>query len=184
MTLRTDLTILLADAGLVDVNVDEAVVDEHVRSSVYQRVVSVAAASRNRASGRATVAAILRDPDEMVAKTAVVGLVDKIAMRTTSPVEFRQWSTELLQETDRLKVEAHREFIRSRVHDWLFYLSIKDSKLPTRAELADVTDWMQRLLADHSTSLPLLALLTESGRTTKIRNAAKNRAGRRELRTN
>jgi len=183
MTLRTDLTMLLADAGLVDVNVDDAVADEHVRSSVYQRVVSVTA-SRDRASGLAIVAAILRDPDEMVAKTAVVALVDKVAMGTTCSAEFRQWSAELLSETDRLKVEGHREFIRSRVHDWLFYLSIKDGKLPTAAELAGVTDWMQRLLADHSTSLPLLTLLTESGRTTKIRNVAKNRAGRQEPRTN
>jgi hypothetical protein len=133
---------------------------------------------------RTDLTRLLADADEMVAKTAVVALVDKIAIGTTCSAEFRQWSAELLQETDRLKVEGHREFIRSRVHDWLFYLSIKDGKLPTPAELADVTNWMQRLLADHSTSPPLLALLAESGRTTKIRNVAKNRGGRRELRTN
>lgn len=184
MTLRTDLTALLADAGIIDVDVDEAVADEHVRSSAYQRIISVAAASQSRDSDRAIVAAILRDPIEMVSKTAVVDLVDKIAMKTTDPAEFRQWSAELLPETDRLKTEGNREFIRRRIHDWLFYLSIKNGQVPAPAELADVTDWMQRILAEESTSLPVLTLLAESGSTKKIRNVAKNRAGSRELRTN
>jgi hypothetical protein len=137
MTLRTDLTALLADAGIIDVDVDEAVADEHVRSSAYQRIVSVAAASQNRDSDSAIVAAILRDPNEMASKTAVVDLVDKIAMKTTDPAEFRQWSAELLPETDRLGTEANREFIRRRVHDWLFYLSIKDGQMPTPARTGE-----------------------------------------------
>lgn len=183
MTLRTDLTALLADAGLVDVDVDEAVADEHVRSSVYQRVVAVAAASQNRDGDRSIVATIVRDPNEMGAKTAVVDLVDKIAMKTAGPAEFGRWAAEILPETDRLS-EGNREFIRQRVRDWLCYLSIKDGQVPTPAELAGVTDWMQRRLADESTSLPVLTLLAESGSTKKIRNIAKNRASSRELRTN
>jgi hypothetical protein len=183
MTLRTDLTALLADAGLVDEDVDEAVADDHVRSSVYQRVVSMAAASRNRDDDRSIVATIVRDPNEMAAKTAVVDLVDRIAMKTTDSAEFLRWSAELLPETDGLATEGNREFVRRRVHDWLFYLSIKDGQVPTPAELAGVTDWMQRLLADESMSLPILTLLAESGSTRKIRNIAKNRAGSRELRT-
>jgi hypothetical protein len=184
MTLRTDLTALLADAGIIDVDVDEAVADEHVRSSAYQRIVSVAAASQGRDNDRATVAAILRDPIEMVSKTAVVDLVDKIALKAADRAEFERWSAEILPETDRLTTEGNREFIRRRVHDWLFYLSIKDGQVPSADALADVTDWMQRLLAEESTSLPVLTLLAESGSTRKIRNVAKNRAGSRELRTN
>ncbi|MCT2546783.1 hypothetical protein [Streptomyces atratus] len=173
---------LLAGAGIFDVDVDDAVADEHVRSSAYRRVVLVTASSRSRDRDRAIVAAILRDPIEMVSKSAVVALVDRIAMKVTGPAEFRQWSAELLPEIDQLKAERHREFIHRRIHDWLFYLSIEDGHMPTPVELAKVTDWMQRVLAEESTSLAVLALLDESGSRKKIRNIAKNRAGSRKLR--
>ncbi|WP_432040177.1 hypothetical protein [Streptomyces cucumeris] len=183
MTLRSDVADLLAGAGIVDVDVDDAVADEHVRSSAYQRVVSVTASSPSRDRDRAIVATILRDPIDIVSKTAVVALVDGIARRVTGPAEFRQWSAQLLPETDQLTTEAYREFIRRRVDDWLFHLSIKDGQVPTPAELAEVTDWMQRRLAEYSTSPAVLALLAESGRTRKTRNIAKDRARNRELRT-
>ncbi|MEU9117907.1 hypothetical protein AB0D04_40855 [Streptomyces sp. NPDC048483] len=177
MTLHSDVAELLAGAGIVDVDVDDAVADEHVRGSAYQRVVSVTASSRSRDRDRAIVATILRDPHEMGSKTAVVALVDKIAMKVTGPAEFRQWSAELLPEIDQLKTEGWREFIRRRIHDWLFYLSIKDGHVPTPVELAQVTDWMQRLLAEESTSPAVLVLLAESGNRKKTRNIAKNRTG-------
>lgn len=183
MTLHSDVAELLAEAGILDVDVDEAVADGHVRSSAYQRVVSVTAASHSRDRDRAVVATILRDPDEMASKTAVVALVDEIAMKATGPAEFRQWSAELLPEVDRLKTEAFREFIRRRVHDWLFYLSVKDGHVPTPAELAEVTDWMQRFVAERSTSPAVLAVVAESANTKKTRNLAKNRANSRKLGT-
>ncbi|WP_223774536.1 hypothetical protein [Streptomyces sp. 135] len=179
MTLRADVAALLAEAGIVDVDVDDAVADEHVRSSAYQRVVSVTASSRSRDRERAIVAAILPDPNELSAKTAVVALVDQTAMKAVGPAEFRQWSDELLPEIERLKTESFREFIRRRIKDWLFYLSVKDSHVPTAAESAAVTDWMQRHLAEWSTSPAVLAVIAESARTRKTRNIARNRAGNR-----
>jgi hypothetical protein len=183
MTLHSDVAELLAEAGILDVDVDDAVADEHVRSSAYQHVVSVIASSRSRERDRRIVATILRDPMETSSKTAVVALVDSIAMKVTGPAEFQQWSAELLPEIDRLKTEGNRDFIRRRIHDWLFYLSIKDGHVPTPAELEKITDWMQRFLANDSTSPTVLSLLAESARTKKTRNIAKNRAGSRELRT-
>ena len=177
MTLHSDVAELLAGAGIVDVDVDDAVADEHVRSSAYQHVVSVTASSRSRHRDRAIVATILRDPNEIASKTAVVALVDRIAMKVTGPAEFRVWSAELLPEIDQLKAEGYREFIRRRIHDWLFYLSVKDGHLPTPAALAEVTDWMQRVLPEESTSPAVLALLAESANTKKTRNIAKNRSG-------
>ncbi|MCX5200207.1 hypothetical protein OG897_01835 [Streptomyces sp. NBC_00237] len=180
MTLHADVAALLAGAAIIDVDVDEAVADGHVRSCAYRRVVQVTAAARSRDGDRAIVAAILRDPDEMASKTAVVDLVDRIARKATGAAEFRRWSAELLPETDRLTGESYREFIRGRVHDWLFYLSVEDGQVPTASELADVTYWMQRLLAEGSRSLPVLALLAESGSERKIRNIAANRSRSRE----
>lgn len=185
MTLRADLITLLADASIIDVDVNEAVADEHLRSSTYQRIVSVVAASGGRDGDRAIVSAMVRDPIEMVARTAVVDLVDKVAMRTTRRREFeRWWSTQLLPELGRLQAEGNRQFIRRRVQDWMCYLSIREGHVPTPVELAGVTDWMQRRIAAESTALPVLALLAEFGGTKKIRNIAKNRAGSREPRTN
>ncbi|MBQ0865848.1 hypothetical protein [Streptomyces sp. RK75] len=183
MTLHSDVTELLAGAGILDVDVEDAVADEHVRSSAYRRVVSATASLVSRDRDRAIVATILRDPNEMGSKTAVVALVDRIAMEVTGPAEFRQWSAELLPEIDQLKTEGYREFIRRRIHDWLFYLSIEDGHVPAPAELAHVTDWMQRVLAQESTSPAVLALLAESGNRKKTRNIAKNRAASRSLRT-
>ncbi|GAA3080095.1 hypothetical protein ACFQ0X_14730 [Streptomyces rectiviolaceus] len=183
MTLHSDVAELLAEAGIIDVDVDEAVADEHVRTSAYLRVVSVIASSRSRDRDRAIVATILRDPHVMGSKTAVVALVDEIAWKVTGPAEFRQWSAELLPEIDRLPAEGCREFIRRRIDDWLFWLSVKDGHVPTPAELAEVTDWMQRHLAEWSMSPAVLAVVADSARTKKTRNIAKNRAGSRELRT-
>lgn len=183
MTLHSDVAELLTGAGILDADVDDAVADERVRSSVYRCVVSVTASSRIRDRDRAIVATILRDPIDIVSKTAVVALVDGIAMKVTSPAEFQQWSAELLPEIDQLKTEGYREFIRRRIHDWLFYLSIGDGHVPTPVGLAKVTDWMQRILAEESTSPAILALLTESGNRKKTRNIAKNRAGSGKLRT-
>lgn len=177
--LRRDLAELLAGAGVLDVDIDDAIADEHVRSSAYRRVVLATAASRSRERDRAVVAAILRDPDETASKTAVVALVDGIAMEATGPAEFRQWSAGLLPETGRLRTGAYRAFIRRRVHDWLFRLSVEDGHVPARAELAEVTDWMQRCLAEKSTSPAVLALLAGSGGTRKIRNIAEDRARKR-----
>lgn len=185
MTLRSDVAELLAEAGIVDVDVDEAVADEHARTAAYLRVVSVAASSpsrdrtRDRDRDRAMVATIRRDPHEMGAKVAVVALVDETAMKAAGPAEFRQWSDGLLPEIAQFKAEGHRAFIHRRIHDWLFYLSVRDGHVPTPAELAEITPWMQRFLAEASTSPAILTLLAESATTRKTRNIAENRAGNR-----
>ncbi|MFJ8870228.1 hypothetical protein ACIRD6_31260 [Streptomyces sp. NPDC102473] len=177
MTLYSDVAELLAEAGILDVDVDDAVADEHVRSSAYHRVVLVAASSRSRDRDRAIVATILRDPVDLVSKTAVVALVDGIAMKATGAAEFRQWSAGIQSETAQFETEAYRDFIRRRIQDWLLLLSVEDGHVPTQGELSNASDWMQRVLAERSTSPAVLALLAESGSRKKIRNIAKNRAG-------
>lgn len=181
MPLRDDLTVLLADAGIVDLDVDKAVEDEHVRTSAYLRVVSVAAASRRRDDDRTLVAMIVRDPEEMVSKTVVVDLVDRIAASSADAADFQRWAAEILPETERL-IEGNRRFIQRRVQDWVCYLAVQAGHTPTPEELADVTAWMQRGLAEKSTAMPVLTVLAGHGRTKKIRNIAKNRAQSREVR--
>lgn len=185
MTLRSDVAGLLAEAGITDVDVDDAVADEHVRWSAYQRVIAVIATSpdRDRDRDRAIVATLLRDPLEILSKAAVVALVDRIARKATGPTEFRQWSAGLLPEIERFETEGCRAFVHRRIDDWLCWLAVEDGHVPAAAELAKVTYWMQRLLADRSTSPAVLALLAESGGSRAIRNVAKNRARSRAVRT-
>ncbi|WP_394427889.1 hypothetical protein [Streptomyces sp. SGAir0957] len=191
MTLRSDVAGLLAEAGITDVDVDDAVADEHVRWSAYQRVIAVIATSpdrdsdrdRDRDRDRAIVATLLRDPLEILSKAAVVALVDRIARKATGPTEFRQWSARLLPEIERFGTEGCRAFVHRRIDDWLCWLAVEDGHVPAAAELAKVTYWMQRLLADRSTSPAVLALLAESGGSRAIRNVAKNRARSRAVRT-
>ncbi|MFH9609004.1 hypothetical protein [Streptomyces sp. NPDC017448] len=177
MALRADVAELLAGAGVLGVDVEEAVADEHVRWSVYRRVVSAAASSRNRDGDRAIVAAILRDPVELVSKSAVVALVDEVATRASGPAEFRRWAAGLLPETDRLTGEGHRAFARRRVEDRLLHLSVEDGRVPSPAEPAQATEWMQHVLAERTNAPAVLALLAGPGSTRKIRNIAENRAG-------
>jgi pimeloyl-ACP methyl ester carboxylesterase len=176
MALRADVAAMLADAGMPDAEVDEAVEDEHVRVRVYGEVVAAVAASRRPDAERRIVALILRDPVSSVAKTAVVQLVDEVAMRSAGPGEFQRWAAGLLPELRSLDAEGHGPFVRRRVHDWSVYLAIEDGRTPAAAELAGTTPWMQRMLAEKVTSLPVLTLLAEGGGTRKIRNIAGRRA--------
>jgi hypothetical protein len=184
VTLRTDLDALLAGAGIDDANIDQAIEDEHVRSLLYRKVVAIAVASQSRASDRTIVATILRDPVDLVSKSAVVEFMDAIAMKTADPAVFRQWAAGLRAETAQLAADATHTFISRRIDDWNVYLSIGAGRIPTSGELASTTHWMQRLLAERSTSPPVLALLADIGRTRKIRNIARHRAASRAVREN
>lgn len=117
-------------------------------------------------------------PHEMGAKTALVALVDTTASQTTDPTEFQRWAAGLAPKIGLLTVEGNREFLHRRIRDWTLYLDIRSGHVPTSAELAEASHWMQRILAEESTSPPILALLAETGRTRKIRNIATNRASR------
>ncbi|MDQ3786875.1 MAG: hypothetical protein M3422_06485 [Actinomycetota bacterium] len=153
---------------MTDVDLDVAVADEHVRWAVYRRVI----ASLTADSEHTAVAAILRDPADLVARSAVVELVDTRAMQATDPAAFQEWAAGL----DLGDLAAvHQEFVRGRVHDWTVYLAVENGHTPTAAEIDGVTNRMQRLLAEHSTSQAVLAVLAETGRTRKIRNIAANR---------
>ncbi|ATY13808.1 hypothetical protein CU254_27795 [Amycolatopsis sp. AA4] len=169
---RADLTALFETAGMTGVDLDAAVVDEHVRSAAYRRVV----AARGGAAPRELAAVLVRDPEPLTAKTAVVELVDQVARETADPAEFRRRAAGIVAEADRLGPVKDREFVRQRARDWEVWLETENGRVPDVAELESVSDWMQRRLADFSASRQVLAVMAEHGRTKKIRNTAANRA--------
>lgn len=171
-TLRADLTALFEAAGLADVEVGAAAEDEHVRSAAYRRVI----AAGEVADPRELAAVLVRDPEPLTAKTAVVELVDRVAGESADPAEFRRRAAGIVAEADRLASAKDREFVRQRVRDWELWLATENGQVPDAADLAAASDWMQRRLADFSASPQMLALLAEHGRTEKIRNTAANKA--------
>ncbi len=179
MSLEADVAELLAGAGIGDVDVGAAVADEHLRTAAYRRVVAavVASGSRERERERVVVDVLLRDPHEWGAKTAVVALVDGVARRAGGLGGFRAWAEETRVAAGRFRGEGHRAFVRRRIDDWVLWHAAREGRVPTAGELAEATDWMQRLLAGQSTSAPVLTLLAESGRTRKVRDVAKGRVG-------
>jgi len=174
---RADLAALPAATDVTDVDLDEAMVDEHVRSSAYRKVVAVVAEGPRGDIDEIVVRASLRDPVNVVAKSAVVALIDAVAPTMSGPTEFERWAASLGPELDHLSTSTERDFVRLRIHDWTVYLAIAAGDTPTVSNLAATTNWMQHLLASESTSPAILTMLAESGNTRKIRNTAQNRAG-------
>lgn len=170
--MRADLAALFDAAGLTDVDLDATVADEHARSAAYRRVIAAAVAPNPR-----DLAAVLaRDPEPLTAKTALADLVDHLAKTATDSSEFRQRAAEIAAETEQLAPARDRQFLRQRVLDWELWLATENGQTPSAASLSSASDWMQRRLADFSSSQQVLALLGEHGRTKKIRNTAANRA--------
>jgi hypothetical protein len=172
LMLRADLAALVAVTGITWADIDEAVENTHVRSSLYHEVIPRVVASKCWERERDLAVVLLRDPDLTVAKSATVELVDWIANMCAEPAEFRNRVTRFVPEMTALSTKGEH-FVRERVN-WTVYLTIKAGQAPTSAELTQATAWMQRYIATDTTSLPALTILAESGRTKKIRNIAGN----------
>ncbi|MGW4398485.1 hypothetical protein ACWEHA_24660 [Amycolatopsis nivea] len=166
-TLRADLTALFEAAELIDVEVDAAIADEHIRSAAYRRVIAA-----DRTDPRELAAVLARDPEPLTAKTAIVNLLDHIAEKTADPTKFQHQAADIVTEAGRLTPPNDRAFVRQRVRDWQLWLDTENGQLPDVAALSTASDWMQRRLADFSASPQTLALLAKHARTKKTRNTA------------
>jgi hypothetical protein len=182
VTLRADLASWFAAAGIADVDLDQAVDDEHLRISGYLRVISAVTATPDHDRTQALAAALARDPDQSAARTTIVDLVDTIAAQTHDPSDFQLAVSGILAEAQRLEPESNRQFIRNRVAGWSLHHKVMAGHIPSQTELAAATAWAQRLIAQDCTSVAALAALAEYGSTRKIRSIASNHARSREAR--
>jgi len=148
--------------------------DEHARLAGYRETVTAAVRAGAREDDPALTAALVRDPEPMIGKTAVVELVDQVAGGIASAAEFRRWAARILPEADRLAGEQGR-FVRQRVRDWEAWLDAAEGRVLSVAELAGLSYSMQRRMAEFAGSAPVLRLLAEHGQAKKIRNIAANR---------
>ncbi|GLV99002.1 hypothetical protein ABTX82_07070 [Streptomyces lavendulae] len=118
------------------------------------------------------VAAVLRDPDPVMAESAVVTHLDRRALRLLPGTEFPDWARALHPVLD-----GHA-FPARRLREWSLLKAIEAGTDWNPAELAAASDWCQNTAARSLASHEALILLAASARTRRVRNTAAQRLRR------
>ncbi|MFJ8164395.1 hypothetical protein ACIRBY_26205 [Streptomyces sp. NPDC096136] len=142
----------------------------------YARHLDLLAAAAGAAGGAdeaGAVAAVLRDPDPVMAQSAVVTHIDRRAVRLLPGAGFRDWARALDSVLD-----GH-PFPARRLREWTLLKAMASGGSWSAAELAAASDWCQRTAVQSPASDEALALLAASARTRRVRNAAARRLHRR-----
>ncbi|MCX4695065.1 hypothetical protein [Streptomyces sp. NBC_01408] len=130
------------------------------------------AAVAGRAGEAEVVAAVLRDPDPVMAESAVVTHLDRRAARLLADEAFPAWARAMTP------VLAGREFPERRLREWNLLKAITRGEPWSAAALTAASDWCQRTAAQSLTSYEALSLLADAARTRRVRNAAAERLRR------
>ncbi|WP_404961882.1 hypothetical protein [Streptomyces sp. 147326] len=149
---------------------DAATPPEHWRYGRHLEALTVAPGGSAEADA---VAAVLRDPDPVMAESAVVTHLDRRAARLLADEGFPAWARGM---ADAL---AGRAFPERRLREWVLLKAITRGESWSAAELTAASDWCQRTAAQSLTSYEALRLLASSGRTGRVRTAAAVRLRRR-----
>lgn len=139
---------------------------EHWRYALHLE--SLAAAPDTAAEADA-VAAVLRDPDPVMAESAVVTHLDRRAARLLADEAFPAWAHALGA------VLAGRTFPERRLSEWTLLRAVDGGGPWSAADLTAASDWCQRTAAQSVTSYEALTLLAADARTRRVRNAAAER---------
>lgn len=129
------------------------------------------------------VADVLQDPDEVMATSAVLRHIDRradgliggsdgVADDGSGDDRFAAWSARLAA-----VVDGHSQLLR-RLRDWALLKEIHAGQPVAAAQLAEATDWLQRVVAETANSAEVLAALAAMGRTRRVRGVAGLRARR------
>jgi hypothetical protein len=120
----------------------------------------------------ALLAELLAEPDRIMAESVLTSLVDIRAERLDSAASFAAWARPVL---DAVGADG---FIARRVQEWGLFKALQSGEPVDREALAAASNWLQRKVVEEANSAAVLAVLGETGRTKRIRNLAKTRAGR------
>lgn len=120
----------------------------------------------------ALLAILLAEPDRLMAESVLASLVDTRAEALGSAASFAAWAEPVLNAVDT------DGFIARRVREWSLFKALLSGAPVDRESLAAATNWLQRKVVEEANSAPVLAVLGEVGRTKRVRNLAKTRAGR------
>ncbi|MBT2546275.1 hypothetical protein J7E99_37845 [Streptomyces sp. ISL-44] len=143
---------------------------EHWR---YERHLESLAVAPGESAEAEAVAAVLRDPDPVMAESAVVTHLNRRAARLMSDEGFPVWAQAMTAAL------AGRAFPERRLREWTLLKAITHGEPWSAAELTAASDWCQRTAAQSLTSYEALSLLADAARTRRVRNAAAERLRRR-----
>jgi hypothetical protein len=118
----------------------------------------------------ALVAAVLGDPDQVMAQSAVVRHLDARAAALHRDPEFSTWAQRMAAAVDLHPLAAQR------LREWSLISAIALNAAWSPEELVAASDRSQRKVAESTTSFEALAILTQSGRTRRVRNTANARS--------
>lgn len=106
---------------------------EHGRFARYQR--DLARVCEEGELG--LLAAVLRDPDQGMAESAVAGHFDRRTVGLLADARFPVWARSMAQ------VVAGREFLTRDLHEWELLRSVAVGGAWTAEEIASASDWFQ-----------------------------------------
>lgn len=133
---------------------------------------SLDAASGEPAEAEA-VAAVLRDPDPVMAESAVVTHLDRRAARLLADEAFPAWARAVGATL------GDRTFAARRLREWTLLKAITRGESWSAEELLAASDWCQRTASQSLHADEALRLLAAAARTRRVRNAAAQRLLRR-----
>ncbi|MFE3632607.1 hypothetical protein [Streptomyces goshikiensis] len=131
------------------------------------------AAAADEADEAERVAAVLRDPDRVMAESALVTHLDRRAARLLADERFQDWAHAVGAALE------GRAFPVARLREWSLLKSVSQGEPWSAAELCAASDWCQRTAVALLTSYEALRLLADAGRTRRVRHAAAQRLVRR-----
>ncbi|MET9853347.1 hypothetical protein ABZY57_10420 [Streptomyces sp. NPDC006450] len=143
---------------------------EHWR---YARHLESLAAVSGRPAEAEAVAAVLRDPDPVMAESAVVTHLDRRAAGLLADEAFAAWALAVGA------VLGGRTFAARRLREWTLLKAVTRGEPWSAAELLAASDWCQRTAAQSLHADEALRLLAAGARTRRVRNAAAQRLLRR-----
>ncbi|MFG2990339.1 hypothetical protein ACGFZK_13790 [Streptomyces sp. NPDC048257] len=143
---------------------------EHWR---YARHLDALAVAPGGGAEAEVVAAVLGDPDRVMAESAVVTHLDRRAVHLLADEEFPAWARAMAD------VLAGRAFPERRLREWTLLKAVNRGEPWAAEELTAASDWCQRTAARLLTSYEALSLLATGARTRRVRNAAAERLRRR-----
>ncbi|MGW6543914.1 hypothetical protein ACWGBH_13830 [Streptomyces massasporeus] len=120
----------------------------------------------------ALVGGVLADPDPVMARAAVVRHLDRRAAELLPAPLWEEWAEAMA------RVVTGHPFLVRRLQEWSLFRAVAIGLPWHRDDLIAASDWLQ-LKAAAGTNPEALQVLAESGRTKRIRNAARTGLGRR-----
>ncbi|MGW7097947.1 hypothetical protein [Streptomyces sp. NPDC054838] len=139
----------------------------------YARHLAALAAACGEAAEAEAVAAVLRDPDPVMAESAVVTHLDRRAVRLLADRRFPAWARAMEAALD------GRLFPSRRLREWTLLRTIVGGGRWSATELTAASDWCQRTAARTVDSSEALGALAASARSHRVRaDAARRLRGR------